>query len=326
MTRIAIAVAALVAAAVMALPAAAITDGELDGNGHPYVGLMVAQTADGTPLWRCSGTLLSETVYLTAGHCTEEPAAHVEIFFSAGPVNNDPNYTSIAAGGTGCANVAVTGYPCHGDVGGTPYTHPEFYDGPFFLHDVGVVVLDDEFASPNDVYGVLPSENALDALKPRRSTTLTAVGYGLQKSFPDAAGWKDEAQRTRMVARPHLLQVNRGIVGDFSLLLSNNANTGGTCFGDSGGPNFLGDSNVVAGITSFGLNSTCGGTGGVFRTDRANVLDFINEFMNDEASGAAAGTAAASSPQNAGGAAAPTTERGAGKNPEKGKKLGLAKR
>jgi len=49
--------------------AAAITDGELDGNGHPFVGLMVAQDGDGNPLWRCSGTLLSSTLFLTAGHC-----------------------------------------------------------------------------------------------------------------------------------------------------------------------------------------------------------------------------------------------------------------
>ena len=47
----------------------------------------------------------------------------------------------------------------------------------------------------------------------------------------------------------------------------------------SGGPNFLGDSNVVAGITSFGMNSTCAGTGGVFRTDRQDVLDFVKSFL-----------------------------------------------
>ena len=64
------------------------------------------------------------------------------------------------------------------------------------------------------------------------------------------------------------------------MLLSNNANTGGTCFGDSGGPNFLGDSNVVAGVTSYGLNGACGGTGGVFRMDRGNVLSFVHDFMN----------------------------------------------
>jgi len=71
-----------------------------------------------------------------------------------------------------------------------------------------------------------------------------------------------------------------GFTGDFSMLLSNNHHTGGTCFGDSGGPNFLGDSNVVAGITSFGLNGNCAGTGGVFRTDRQDVQDFINAYLN----------------------------------------------
>jgi secreted trypsin-like serine protease len=82
-----------------------------------------------------------------------------------------------------------------------------------------------------------------------------------------------------MVAHPKLDQINTGFTGDFSLLLSNNAATGGTCFGDSGGPNFLGTSTVVAGVTSFGLNGTCGGTGGVFRLDRQNVIDFINNFI-----------------------------------------------
>jgi hypothetical protein len=82
-----------------------------------------------------------------------------------------------------------------------------------------------------------------------------------------------------MLAHSKLNQINGGIVGDYSLLLSNNAKTGGTCFGHSGGPNFVGTSMVVGGVTSFGLNGTCGGTGGVFRTDRANVLTFINSFI-----------------------------------------------
>ncbi len=85
----------------------------------------------------------------------------------------------------------------------------------------------------------------------------------------------------RIVANLYLIGINiPGFTGDFSMLLSNNAATGGTCFGDSEGPNFLGDSAVVAGVNSFGLNGTCGGTGGVFRLDRQNVLDFINGFMN----------------------------------------------
>ncbi len=245
-------------------PVGAVTDGELDGDGHPYVGLMVAQDANGRPLWRCSGTLLSPTLFLTAGHCTEAPAAHVEIWFDA----------DVESG------IPANGYPFTGDVGGTPYTHPNYNPNAFYLYDLGVVVLDEPMVM--SAYGALPQQDALDSLSRRRglqNTLFTAVGYGLQESFPDAASWKENNQRVRMVAYPHLIQINGGLVGDFSLLLSNNHATGGTCFGDSGGPNFIGDSNVVAGVTSFGLNGNCAGTGGVYRVDREDDLGWLySEF------------------------------------------------
>jgi len=41
-----------------------------------------------------------------------------------------------------------------------------------------------------------------------QDVTFTAVGYGLQKSFPDAAAWKDQAYKIKMVARPKLNQIN----------------------------------------------------------------------------------------------------------------------
>ena len=239
--------------------AGAITDGELDGNGHPYVGLMVAQDASGAPMWRCSGTLLSPTLFLTAGHCTYG-VAHVEIWFAA----------DVDAGRPG------NGYPFTGEVGGTPYAHPNYDPNAFYLYDLGVVVLDSPMVMPE--YGHLPQLNKLDSLNNRRGqqdTGFTAVGYGLQKSFPDAASWKNQAQRVRMVAYPKLNQINTGFVGDFSLLLSNNAHTGGTCFGDSGGANFIGTSTVLAGVTSFGLNGNCAGTGGVYRVDKADDLDWL---------------------------------------------------
>jgi secreted trypsin-like serine protease len=245
-------------------PAGAVTDGQPDGNGHPYVGLMVAQLADGTPLWRCSGTLLSPTVFLTAGHCTDAPAAHIEIWFDA----------DVESG------IPANGYPFTGDAGGTPYTHPQYNPAAFFLFDLGVVVLDSPVVMGN--YGQLPQLNQLDSMKTQRGkqdVTFTAVGYGLQQSFPDAAAWKEHNVRVRMVAHPKLNQINGGIVGDFSLLLSNNTNTGGTCFGDSGGPNFIGDSNVLAGVTSFGLNGNCAGTGGVYRVDRADDLNWLDTFL-----------------------------------------------
>jgi Trypsin len=261
---------AILAAATVAVPASqAITDGQPDLDGHPYVGLMVAQNAAGTPLWRCSGTLVSARLFVTAGHCTESPAAHVEIWFDDGfpiPIGSPGN---------------VLGYPFDGDVGGEPFTHPDYDPNAFFIRDLGVVELDRRVAMPT--YGALPALDSLDELKTGRGqqdVTFTAVGYGLQKSFPDAASWKDSALRTRMFSTPKLNQINGGLVGDFSLLLSNNTNTGGTCFGDSGGPNFYpANSNVIAGVTSFGLNGNCAGTGGVFRLDRSWSLDFINDHL-----------------------------------------------
>lgn len=243
----------------------AVTDGEPDGNRHPYVGLMVAQTASGAPLWRCSGTLISPTVFLTAGHCTEAPAAHVEIWFDADVESGVPG----------------NGYPFNGQAGGTPYTHPDYNPNAFYLHDVGLVVLDEPVVMAQ--YGALPTLNQLDVMANRRgrqNVTFTAVGYGLQESFPDAASWQENNVKVRMLATPHLLQINTGFTGPQSLLLSNNASTGGTCFGDSGGPNFLGNSNIVAAVTSFGINGNCAGTGGVFRVDRADVLAFINEHLD----------------------------------------------
>jgi len=244
-------------------PARAVTDGELDGNRHPYVGLMVAQDADGNPLWRCSGTLLSSTLFLTAGHCTESPAAHVEIWFAS----------DVESG------IPANRYPNRGDAGGTPYTHPQYDPDAFYLYDLGVVVLDKPVKMKT--YGALPQRDELDQLATPRGTqdgTFTAVGYGLQESFPDAASWKENNQRVRMLARPHLVQINTGLTDDFSVLLSNNANTGGTCFGDSGGPNFIGDSNVVGAVTSYGLNGNCAGTGGVYRVDRADDLTWLATF------------------------------------------------
>ena len=247
--------------------ASAITDGSLDGGGHPHVGLLIFDV-DGSPAFRCSGTLLSPTVLLTAGHCTDG-ASGGRVWFEA---DIQSNQVALGYPFGGATSVEFCGIA----------THPQFGEGSFVRHDVGVVTL----CAPVDrsTYGVLPAENQLDALKTKRGTqdvTFTAVGYGGQKSFPDAASFHNSFLKIRMVAYPKLNQINvPGFTGDFSMLLSNNAHTGGTCFGDSGGPNFLGSTNIVAGVTSFGINGNCAGTGGVFRMDRKNVLDFVNSFLN----------------------------------------------
>lgn len=279
---VALAVASLLVA-VLATPAGAITHGTLDGDNHPYVGLMTAHAATGEYLWRCSGTLVSPTVFVTAGHCVEPddsqgfgPPTFAVVFFSDTLIEPDPDFTLTTRS---CAG--IDGYPC-GDANETAITgslheNPNWDPNAFFTNDLGVVVLDQPY-DPGS-FGALPEPGQLDGLKVGPRTRFDAVGFGLQRAFPDAASWKDVQDRVRMISHPWLLQVDTGYVGDYSLLLSNNARSGGTCFGDSGGPNFLAGTNVIAGVTSFGLSWYCGGGGGVYRLDNEDDLSFIESFM-----------------------------------------------
>ena len=253
-----------ICAAVLALvvPLRAITDGEIDGNRHPAV-LLLVMDINGRPAFRCSGTLLSPTVFLTAGHCAGEPGefSGMRVFTESDVENGNNNFPFAGPNSVEAQTWSA---------------HPLFTEAQFFLHDVGVVVLRKPVRIKGVTFGVLPAEGELDSLQPRSSTIFTSVGYGVQRINPVFV----TAELIRMFAQPHLIQIDTGLTGDFSLLLSNNASTGGTCFGDSGGPNFLGTSNVVAGVTSFALNGTCGGTGGVFRLDKRDVLDFVNSFLH----------------------------------------------
>jgi secreted trypsin-like serine protease len=241
--------------------ASRITNGETDGAAHPAV-ILIIMDVDGSPAFRCSGTLLTPKLVLTAGHCAGEPGefSGMRVFTESDVENGNNNYPFA-----GPNTIEAKAW----------HSHPQFTEAAFYLHDVGVIELKSGFNLPASAYGRLPTVNQLDALSPSASTVFTAVGYGLQLINPV----KIQADLIRMNAEPHLIQINTGFTGSSSLLLSNNASTGGTCFGDSGGPNYLGSSSVVAGVTSFGINGTCGGTGGVFRLDRQDVIDFVTRYL-----------------------------------------------
>lgn len=259
---------ALAAVTAVAAPVSGITRGGVpDGNDHPYVGLMVTKNADGQPLWRCSGTLVSPTLFVTAGHCTEAPAVTAEIWFTS---DLEPDRASF-------------GYPFTGETSGTTHVYPGYESTAFYVADLGAVVLDDPVVL--DSYAALPTEGLVDTLGTgRQGAGVTAVGYGTQKT---AAGANPAvAELTRLQA--DLMIVNTkaafgagSVFGLHSMTLSGDAKHGGTCFGDSGGPTFVRDSNVMLAVTSFGMNSQCAGPGGVYRIDHAGALEWLETFLED---------------------------------------------
>jgi len=120
----------------------AITNGQPDGNKHPYVGLLVFDSAPGAPGWRCSGSLIAPNVVLTAGHCTDGAVA-ARVWFDEDVTYDKVPYPLYPYGGPGS-----------GAIDGTPYTNPKYlsaenpYGGgnglpAFSYRDVGVVILNE---------------------------------------------------------------------------------------------------------------------------------------------------------------------------------------
>jgi hypothetical protein len=238
--------------------ARAVTYGEPDGNEHPYVGLVAFYDNNGEYVWRCSGTLLSPTVFLTAGHCTDG-AYSAQVWFDS-DVKSPP-------------------FPDSAGVTGTPNTHPDFEFGALQHDDsdVGVVVLDQEVPGP---YGQLPELGFLDQLATQRGTqeqTFTIVGYGLQSVRPI---FQDDLVRYKGTVS--LIDLRSAISDGHSIQITKNPgqrSSGGQCPGDSGGPYLYDDTNVVVGIASFSLNDNCKGTSFAYRTDIATTQIFVKEFL-----------------------------------------------
>jgi hypothetical protein len=265
----------LIFALALAGTALAITNGQPDGDGHPYVGLLVFDYAPGAPGWRCSGALIAPNVVLTAGHCTDGAVA-ARIWF-----DEDVTYDNIPF------PLYPYGGPGSGAIEGTPYTNPNYGSGDqgnglpgFSKRDVGIVVLDE----PVDVGGFaeLPAAGLVDTLK--NKTDVDLVGYGVQEQIMSYPGenpydrWT--GPRVRMYA-PSQLVSGKFVFSDEYMRLSMNpgGGTGGTCFGDSGGSDFLGGTNTVLAVNSFVTNINCSGNGYSSRVDIPEVLEWIDSFM-----------------------------------------------
>lgn len=259
-----------------------ITGNWLEDNVHPYVGLVVFYNAQGTFIWRCSGSLISPTKLVTAGHCadTAEGAASARVYFQqdAG-VNFNPNtgvdpitgYPQTCAGGT-LGTLCATSSSLHN------YGFANFAGFPN-THDAGVVILDQPITLPK--YGQLPTAGALESVgRGKKNTLFTVSGYGMTLSVNVHTKLSNVSFRERLMAQSSLIDFDSNQWTDgYNLQTQGNGNSrGGTCSGDSGGPVILGgaSSNTIVAVTSFGKNEFCRGTDYSYRIDRQEVLDWIN--------------------------------------------------
>jgi hypothetical protein len=241
-------ITAAAALATLALPASAgaITDGVPDGNGHPNVGGLVAATqySDGTWIY-CSGTLISPTVFLTAAHCAEGDS--VGVTFASAYVAGDQVYY------------------------GTWHADPLYRKAQSDPHDIAVVVF------PDPIDGIppagLPPAGSLSDIS--GSQKFTSVGYGAYEVTKGPGGHQFLYNDVRGVATGMLNAINPAW-----LRISMNPSTGngGTCYGDSGGPNFLGTTDIVAATTITG-DSVCRSTNVVYRLDTASARSFLGQYV-----------------------------------------------
>lgn len=245
--RLSVLVAVLATAVLTTSPVVAITNGVVDGDAHPNVGGLVSPTqySDGTWLY-CSGTLISPTVFLTAAHCAENGDL-VGVSFDTAYVDGDTVY------------------------GGTFYADPLYSQRQSDPHDLAVVVLD--VAVQGIAPAPLPQAGALANLS--KAQRFTSVGYGAYEVTNEPGGHQYLYDDVRMVAMGTLNATNKAW-----LRISMNPATGngGTCYGDSGGPNFLGTTGIVAATTITG-DAICRSTNVVYRLDTESARTFLAGYV-----------------------------------------------
>ncbi len=263
-------------------PAQAVTGNFVPDFEHEYVGLIVFYDADGAVSHRCSGSLLTDTVFLTAGHCVTLDdegtlAASARVYFEQDAGAEYDPATGVDPD---------TGYPLTGGVEAhTLYSYG--YTGLDNIpqtRDLGLVILDESVttAYPEvDTYASLGAAGTLDAYGTGIDATVDLSGYGVTRANRN----HPVSYRSRLQAESFIIGLRGRLAGGFNVKLAANpgGGRGGLCFGDSGGPVLLGGTDVVVAVNSFVLNGNCAGTGFSYRTDQREIIRWILAHAGDEA-------------------------------------------
>lgn len=285
--------------AVAVAPAAAITYGEPDAGEHPYVGFMIFYDPAENGWFSCSGTLLDADTFLSAGHCTYGIGTEGADLGTSGGTDVwvTVRDSQVLAGwplrseipsvypDTGALNVARRAWlddSTHGYVGGTAFPSPDYDNFSAFPanFDVGVVELDTGIAVSQ--YGILAPLGTIEQLvagsRTKNDAIVETVGYGIQAIQPDPLDIE-----TRYKSTSRIVEVNGNASKAGNVHTLNNPSEvggrGGSCFGDSGGPLFVNNTNQVVAVVSYGFSPICHGADYSWRVDTSDSYAFIVPFL-----------------------------------------------
>jgi V8-like Glu-specific endopeptidase len=225
-----------------AAPAAAILDGKPD-TSHRYVGILVTEI-DGQRVPVCTGFLVNSTTFVTAAHCVDD-------------LGNLPAFVSFDQQFTRSSPVVT----------GTAIPNPDFGSPGADIHDLALIVLDTPVA--NRGHAQLPTAGRLASAD--KKDPLTIVGYGANGFVKGNGKPVPDFRLVRSFGDSRISKVEKT---GFNLRMA-----AGICFGDSGGPVLLGDTNLVVGIASFVNNGRCAGNAFAYRLDTAESLDFLAPYL-----------------------------------------------
>ena len=283
-----------VAVLAVTAPAGAITGGTEDtANRYSNIGMVVFYQPDGR--FRCSGTLIAPRVFLTAAHCTFQDIGRVVVTFDPLisrteeeaerdiPRAADDSGPDDAVSEIGFTRADITtGYD--GEQSwflGRAKTHPDYSDFTDIKNwnDTGVVIFD---VAPGVPSTPLAPENYLDRFQQPllNKTEFLTIGYGTQVRQDDPP--RKPTPERQPIVRRYTTEIGRKLTPQ---VLQTNGNDkdpragGGTCFGDSGGPDILSGTNIILAVNSYVTNGNCAGVTYSQRVDLPETLAFINSFL-----------------------------------------------